>query len=309
MNEIETMLYVELKNGLAFFKREIDIKFQRTLSKAVFSVKFDTDNIQVHVNSNAIYGTVVKATGVNFYYCVYFVLEYLRVVEQVAEKVPSSYFDGMVLLNCCADIDCKDKVVVYSPIKEKGIFDKNYRVRALEVDCAIRALARTLITLGDKISQSERADIKRINDGLMLYTELPELSYTGRKYPVFSLFDLLDKAGKNAGRDYAVISGFSTDLTFDELVKLCEDTRNPFFLGAAVRLAIFCNLKVDSDNTQIMEEVYRIRSLGVPYLKQCGDFRLTKQNAAFVEKTMKVLNHFLASYSFRCESGVLHCLE
>lgn len=303
MDEIERAFYLQLRES-ASLEKNVEVRFCRSLSNALFWVKFTEGKIAVFVNTNSIYKAAVKSYSVNFYYCVHFVTEYLRRIETAANKTPSSYFDGLTILNCISDITSGEKNAIYSPLRKRGCFDRKYRLRAVEADCAAKALVRTLTTPGGDITEAERARILEINDSLILYSSLPEMAYAGGKYPVFALPRAL---GEIRGGDFKIFDNFSAEMTFDELVK--SSAHDPFCRGAAVRLAAFCNLKVDEKNAELLGEAVKLCSLGADYYKQCGRFWLVGENRVFMEKMMKMMNGFLEKYDVEYNFGRIHCLE
>lgn len=172
----------------------------------------------------------------------YFITNYIRCLESAKNAVPTSYFSGLVTLESTGDLLSGKKIVSSVP----DIVGENKYLRPIDVNCAIKAMTRVLLTNKTHLPETAEKACQDYIEALIAYTGVPETEYIGSKHAVYTVLhdaDLLKSLVREHPEvisEYRLFSnvGFSASdtLSLDELFSACDDSEDKFWSGMIVRM-------------------------------------------------------------------------
>ncbi len=304
------MLDSLLSNELMTSRYKINAFYEWKNELQIFSLKFKSDKeIMLGINLN-----ITAFSELGIYYSAYFISAYMHLLESVEGLQPSSYFNGLAALDAVIDIGGGRMVYAHSPVSNKQIKS----LRPIDVYCAIRALARVKLEMGEKAEPALLVEIEKATDTLIEYTCLPEACYCGSSVPRYTslvmLHGLLElvKSRPDLIGGYAFLSGFA-ELSFDKIsfFEVFEKVKqSELFKGLLIRLFALCNnspvtVRADS-HKELCDCILKFKEDMLSCFKACNqsESKLLRDNLSAAKRLAGKLEQVISDNN--AESGTVH---
>ena len=230
----------------------INASYQWKKPSRVFSLSVKDSTIRLNVNLNCVEeGLLLKGAREHeavIRFRAYYIANYIHCLEAIYTADPQSFFSGLVNLEAITCLNGK-KLVSYSPLSKTPP-----GLRAIDIYCAIRALTRLIVDCGSRMPDDVNQYCEEQINTFITFSQLPEIQYR-RGSPVYSLpIDLKSlhdavSSGKAELRKYPMFSENNMvefeDMPLDRFAEACNALSNPFWAGAAIRLAALSGMKLD----------------------------------------------------------------
>lgn len=312
-----------LSAELAVCKYKINAFYEWKNQAQIFSLRFiDADRVKLGINLNLaaedVFSGSSRAMELTICYRAYYMAAYLRCLENAAETVPHTLFQGLVLLEAIADIHGKETIAAYSPL-----FDQSAsRVKPIDVHSAIRSLSRIRIEQKERLSQGVQANCENAVDWMVNYTRLPEIEYNKPKRPEYTVLSDLLRVKKIVDTapsllaQYALFAHYGI-LRFDDRTiydLLTNESLNEFWAEVLIRVWAFSNnKKYPLDVTvfpQLRKSICKFKEDSVACFQECSTSKqkVLKDNLLAVKKTaMQIEQAFYETGPV--ETGALHFMQ
>lgn len=274
------VLYQELIDSRFF----VNISFEWSGSGHLFSVLFTNgDKAEVKINLQVVKTALVDTSNIaiNIVFCVYYIVSYLRHVENLQNFIPQNYFEGLVAIDEISDLVSKRRAKVGFPFsREKTSLDIRVR-RPLEVKHAIAALTRICLQNGVGLEQGMKEKVYKLRDKLLLYSSLPEIICKKRLFSQYSVTCLVKTAmvlshnQKNVN-DFMLLRIFKNEFLDKQIEEIDYDRlASNYYFVYEVMMRIQCisqsNKPIETENekTIVAEWVRDFIERSVDYYKEC----------------------------------------
>lgn len=323
----QKMLFYEILSAeLGTCRFHIDATYVWKRPEQILSAAFSDAGrlrleINLHVTKDALFHGD-RAVEHSICFRAYFIAAYIRCIESAYDRLPQTYFEGLVLLNALNDRHSGRRVAVATPIADKR---RPGTLRPLEVHCAILALTRMLLVHAEELSPRERKEAERRRDELLCYSSLPEVAYEKSRQPSHALFSELHRLRQTLASAPQLPeacalfqkNGMQTirEMTVEELLRACEKTEDRFWNGVALRFAACaapgCSRAWFAPTDRIPAEAAQYLEDSVTYFKEQRDTAsfLLRENLSAVKQTAGRIQLWIAETEFFGDSGTIHYVQ
>lgn len=312
-----------LSTELAVCEYKIEAFYEWKNKAQIFSLRFiDARTVELGINLNFAIENVFlgcnKAMELTVGYRSYFIATYLRCLESATSAVPSTLFQGLVVLEAIENIHGGTTIASYSPIFTPSVF----KMKPIDVHCAIRSLSRILIEQQGSLSQGIQAKCDEAINWMIGYTRLPEVEYNKQKKPEYTVLSDLLRIKKLVTATPALLAKYSLfsqygvldldDQTVYDL--LTNEAISDFWVGVLIRVLAFSESKPSAFDVtafpKIRNGIVKYKEDSVAYFNEYGmsDRELLCTNLLAVKKTaMKIERTFFDNSAV--ETGALHFIQ
>lgn len=307
-----------LSRELGACKFAIIALYEWKKSDCICSLSFDDpQTISLRINLNYQIETVFLgcniASELTAFFRAYYIATYIHCLENASDISPTNFFHGMIALESFNDINGEKDIAIFTPFIKSTIF----KLRAIDIHCAIYALNKIRMENIELFSFDEQESCEQAIDHLINYTLLPEVNFYKRNKPEYAILsDLIHaKAIVESKHDllskYKIFSSVNI-VNFDEsfVNELCRrDDIGDFWTNAIIRLLAFSekNRAIDIAEFPALERsVVEYKKNCVNYFHNCEGHTdiIAEANLWAIKKVaMKIENTF---FSDNIEGPSLH---
>lgn len=273
-----------LSQELSNCKHIIEARYDWQTPDQVFSFCLKNERtIQISINLNCseelLFANNKKKTDLTIFYRAFFINAYIRYIEDAFYKTPNSYNEGLVTI-CAINSLCKKR----GSVSASSVTSNRYvELSPIDVFCAIRALTRMLIDFRPTLSTEEQQQCEILVDYLLSYSLMPEVAYHKGK-PVYSLPFEMKKTQHIIDSNKGLLQSFPLmkdvdftllrEMTRIDVVEMLNHTKHPFWVGAALRLALYAH---DGKGTSL--ELFKLHEDTMRMFKEdCSRFCIEIRN-------------------------------
>lgn len=312
-----------LSTELAVCKYKIKAFYEWKNKAQIFSLRFiDTNTVELGINLNFAIEKMFlgsnKAMELTIGYRSYFIATYLRCLESATSTVPSTLFQGLVVLEAIENIHGGTTIAPYSPLFSLAAL----RVKPIDVHCSIRSLSRICVEQTGALSQGVQAKCEDAINWMVSYTRLPEIEYNESNEPEYTVLSDLLRIKKLVTATPALLAQYSLFnqygiLNFDDLTVsdlLANEALSEFWVGVLIRVLAFSESKTSAlDVTafpRIRNGMVKFKEDSVACFNECNMSKqeLLSTNLLAIKKiAMKIEQTFFENGSV--ETGALHFMQ